>query len=259
VRSQRIDPDALCQEARSQIGPYRALLPEFTDPELLDWRQVLVEAFRRAPRTGRIIPVRDPGPRLPHGRLLVAGFLDDVDAEIRRRLAVRAEAEHTVDAVMAHAAASGWPNARVKRFKPPTLGEIVLKMRPVPNAIVSPDRLEEIVGPADGPTAYLQWSASSLAAETAPAVLERLQKEYPNAPTQVRPISPAKRSDGSRMKANPEWRHEQRLIDAQLKRGGNRAQARARAGLRAVSRQTDFNHARWWSELNRDNPKLAQN
>jgi hypothetical protein len=203
VPTQRIDPDGLRQDARSQIGPYLAWLPDFTDQELQAWRQALEEAY--AP-TGRIIrPARDPGLRLPHARLLWGGFLDEVDAEMRRRLAIRAEAEHTVDAVMAWGAALGYPDARVKRFRPPTLGEITLKLRPIPNALFSGRGLHEIVGPAQGRTAYLQWSASPPAAETAHAVLERLQMDWPNARVDWPPAEPSGDQQQEILRKQVEW------------------------------------------------------
>jgi hypothetical protein len=73
--------------------------------------------------------------------LLVAGFLDDVDAEIRRRLAMRAEAEHTVERVMAWGGAVKYPDAQVRRLKPPP-----------PERNRSQDESDPRRAPAAGPT-----------------------------------------------------------------------------------------------------------
>jgi hypothetical protein len=196
------NPDALRQQLRASasFGRYLTLLrlvgdEALGDEELAAWQTNLVETYRYAPRAGRFIVVRGHDYGMSFGRLLIAGYLDDVVAEQRRRLARDAKADHTVDKVMAWGAAVFHPDARVQRFKPPNPGDIWRKLYPIRNAIMSPARLKETVGPVEGPAAYARWRASGLAAETAQAVLDRLQQEHPNAQIEWPPKSRSQQSD----------------------------------------------------------------
>jgi hypothetical protein len=137
-----------------------------------------------------------------YGRLLRAGLLDDLVAELDRRARDRADAEGTVELVMALGAELHYPRVPVRRLKPPTI-EMLQLWGPQSNVLISPSFLLEEGGPGEGQAEWERWRRSGRAREDAQDVLDAIQRKWPDAHVEWPPTEALRGEEQPQPKREP--------------------------------------------------------